>query len=141
MSNINRSRGCTIKMHSSGFRVVMYKDDPGVYYDERGEEIADTFAKQAGFDVEDLGRQRRKKQRLAHYQAQVEEEFATDQEDTERLLSTNAAGLEVKHVGGGKYAILDGEGDRLTKKPLTKDEAQQLIEDMQNGGEDDGSTS
>lgn len=140
MANIDRNRGCTIKMHASGFRVVMYKDAPGHYYDERGEAVAERMAEQAGFDVEGLRRERIKKERLAAYQAQVEAEFATEEEDTERLLSQDAAGLRVKHIGGGKYAILDSEGSRLTQKPLTKDEAQTLLEDIA-GGQEDGSSS
>lgn len=138
MTNIDRGRGCTIRFHGSGFRVVMYKDAPGVYYDERGGEVSEKIAAQAGFDVEALRREKLKRRRLAEYQAQVEAEFSTEQEDTERLLSVPSEGLQVKHVGGGRYAILGDDGERLTQKPLSKEEAQILIDDLKSGGQDDG---
>lgn len=141
MGAIDRARGCSIRIHSAGFRVVMYKDAPGVFYDERGQKVSEAVAAQAGFDTETLGRERQKQERMAEFRKQVEAEFATEQEDTEKLLSMPSEGLHVKHIGGGKYAIMDDDGNRLTQKPLTKDEAHTLIEDLQNGGSNDGTTS
>lgn len=137
---INRNRGCTIRFHPSGFRVIMYKDTPGEYINERGEPMAEKLAEQAGFDVKMLRKERMKRQRMAEYKAKVEAEFATEQEDVETLLSAPESGLTVKHVGKGKYAIVDDEGVRLTKKPLTKAEAEVLINDLkdQTGGDDHG---
>lgn len=138
---IDRDRGCTIRFHPSGFRVAMYKDAPGEYLDERGEPLSEKIAEQAGYDVHSLARERAKKRRLEQYKARVEEEFATEQEDVETLLSVPESGLEVKHIGKGKYAIMDDAGNRLTKKPLTKAEAETLINDLKTGGQQDGTSS
>lgn len=137
---INRNRGCTIRFHPSGFRVIMYKDAPGEYLDERGGPMTEKVAEQAGFDVKSLRRERMKRKRMDEYKAKVEAEFATEQEDVETLLSVPESGLTVKHVGKGKYAIVDDAGTRLTQKPLGKAEAEVLINDLrdQSGGQDDG---
>lgn len=135
---IDRNRGCTIRFHPSGFRVVMYKDAPGVYFNERGEPANERLAAQAGFDVPVLRKAKLKQERMAQYKAKVEEEFATEQDEVENLLSAPEEGLAVKHIGKGKYAIVDADGERLTQKPLTKAEAQTLMDDLKAGGQDDG---
>lgn len=140
MGRIDRNRGCTIRLHPSGFRVVMYQDAPGEYVDERGTEVTERVAEQAGYDVATLRRERLKRARLAEKRAEVEREFSTEQEDVEKLLSAPQQGLAVKHVGKGKYAIIGEDGQRMTKKPLTKAEAETLMEDLRKaGGQDDGS--
>jgi len=116
----------------------MYKDAPGEYVDERGEGMLEKLAEQAGFDSVALRKEKMKRARLVEYQAKVEAEFATEQEDVESLLSVPDAGLAVKHIGKGKYAIIDEVGVRLTKKPLTKEEAETLINDLKAGGQDNG---
>jgi hypothetical protein len=42
---INRNRGCAIRLHPSGMRVVMYYDAPGEYFDERGEQLKPEVAR------------------------------------------------------------------------------------------------
>lgn len=140
MAGVDLNRGCTIRIHPHGFRVIMYKDAPGKYLSEAGDPLSSKLAGEAGFDVETLERERRKQERMAEYQAKVEAEFATEQENIETLLSAPTEGLHVKHIGKGKYAILDGEGERLTKNPLTKGEAEVLIKDLQSGGSDHGTS-
>lgn len=140
MGRINRNRGCSIRFHPSGFRVIMYKDAPGEYMDERGASLSEKLAGEAGFDVATLRKERVKRQRMAEAQARIEQEFATEQDDVEALLSVPESGLTVKHIGKGKYAIMDEEGNRLTKKPLTKAEAQTLMDDLKSGGQDDGTS-
>lgn len=140
MSGVDLDRGCTIRIHPSGFRVIMYKDAPGEYLGERGEPMTEAIAAQAGFDVDALGRERAKKKRLDEYRAKVEQEFADGQEELEALTAMSPEGLQVKHIGKGKYGILDEAGNRVTKNPLTKAEAEALIRDM-SGGADHGSSS
>jgi hypothetical protein len=141
MQGIDRDRGCTIRFHPSGFRVIMYDDAPGEYLSEKGDPMPESVAAKAGFDIEGLAKERRKLQRLAEYKAKVEEEFATEESDVEALLSVPGSGLEVKHIGAGKYAIMDEDGQRLTQKPLTRQEAETLINDLKAGGSDDGEAS
>jgi hypothetical protein len=143
MSAIDRNRGCIIRFHPSGFRVVMYVDAPGEYFSESGNPMSEKLAGEAGFEVKELEHQRRKNARLAQYKAQVEEEFATQQEEVEAVLSAEAGTLQVKHIGGGKYAILDESGTRLTTKPLSKAEAETLIADFKiaEGGSYHGASS
>lgn len=141
MAAIQRSRGCTIRFHPNGFRVFMYKDEPGKWFDERGEEVTDKVAQRAGFDVETLRRERAKREKLEQYRQRVEQEFESKEQDVARLLSARTEGLEVKHIGAGKYAIHDAEGVRLTQRALTKREAEELISDMQQEGANHGEAS
>lgn len=140
MPAIQRSRGCTIRFHPDGFRVFMYKGEPGRWYDERGETVTEKVAQRAGFDVETLQRERAKREKLEQYRQRVEQEFASQEQDVARLLSAQTEGLEVKHIGAGKYAVHDAEGVRLTQRALSKREAEELISDMQQGGQQDGET-
>lgn len=126
---IDRNRGCTIRTHPSGFRVVMYKDAPGEYFAENEEVLTPEIASEAGFDTESLTKAKRKKDRLAKARADIEKEFETAEEEIANELSQkNTKGAYVKHIGAGKYGILDRKGEKLTTEPLTKDQAESLMD-------------
>jgi hypothetical protein len=130
MSGIQASRGCRIRFHPSGYRVVMYYDSPGQFFNESGKPVGEEVAAQAGYDVEELGRERKKRERIEELRRKAEAEFATVEQKVEKELSASSTGgMVVKHVGGGKYAVFDSEGVRLTKRGLTKEEAELLASD------------
>lgn len=140
MSGLDRSRGCIIRTHPAGYRVAMYYDAPGEYYDERGGEVTEALAEQAGFDTADLRRQRIKQQKLMEARQQIEREFATTEQDTAALLSTEGE-VEVKPVAKGKYALFDASsGERLTTRDMTKQQATEFLTAMR-GQEESTATS
>lgn len=134
--SIDRNRGCTIRIHPQGFRVVMYKDAPGEFFSEGGEPFPAEVASAAGFDTEGLGRERLKQQRLAEMKEQIEREYASREEDMARVLSEESpTGLEVKHIGAGKYAVFNKNGERLTQEPMAKGQCQELLRQLDSESE------
>lgn len=63
-------------------QVCMYKDQPGVYLNERGEEYppeqAARYAKKAGFDVEEMEKLRQRNEKLAEARLRIDEEMALE---------------------------------------------------------------
>lgn len=123
--SFDRDKGMTIRFHPSGARVGMYKDTPGVYYDGKGERVNKDMAREAGFDVERLARERRKQKKIqkAKERIEAEEEQALRQAEEEAEREADDEDYEVYHAGGGKYAVRDAEGNRLCD-PTTKEEAE-----------------
>lgn len=129
---IDRNRGCTIRFHPQGFRVVVYKDAPGEFWAENGEPLSPEIARAAGFDVRALLKERTKQQRMAELKAQVEREFASREEALAAEMNDTATGAySVRHIGGGKYAIVDSEGKRLTTEPATKEQCEALLAELE----------
>lgn len=126
--SIERSRGAIIRFHPSGFRVVMYKDAPGEYVDERGEKFPVAIAKAAGFNVEKLAKERDKQERMVAFKEKLDRDYASEEERLAAALSTDGE-LSVKHIGGGQYAIYNG-ASRVTHTALNKTEAEALIEQL-----------
>lgn len=126
--SIDLDRGCIIRQHSSGIRIVMYADAPGDYFDERGMPISEAVALAAGFDVAELSKQKAKAKRLKAFHAQLEREYASEQDRIADAITAGGA-LRARHIGGGQYAIFDGD-NQVTKYALTKEGASELIEQL-----------
>lgn len=124
---LDTDRGVTKRRHPNGFVVAMYKDEPGVFLNLKGEPVGAEVARKAGFDVETLEVERRKAEKMAHARAEIEKEFESKSEEIERILDAQSASYSVRHVGGGKYGIFDDAGERLTEQPMTKEEAQDFM--------------
>lgn len=143
---VDLNRGVTKRLHPSGFAVCMYKDQPGVYLDASGREVSDEIARSAGFDIDLLARAKAKADKMAEARAKIEAEFAEKEKLIEDEINADAKRYEVRHVAFGKYAIFEGD-EAVTKKSLTKDEAQALLKQMEAGSKptdtedpDDGKT-
>lgn len=69
----------TVKTKNGDLQVCMYKDQPGVYLDEQGNEYppesALRFAKKAGFDVEEMEKLRVRNEKMAEAQARIDDEL------------------------------------------------------------------
>lgn len=139
---LDLDRGVTKRKHPNGFVVAMYKDAPGHFLDTHGRELTEDLAKQAGFDVDNLITERRKQEKMQEARAQIEREFESQSEEIERLLDARTEKYEVRHVGGGRYGIYDDEGNRLTQKPMTRDEAENFVDrlDLPTGSGNDAGT-
>jgi len=74
--SIDLNRGVTKRIHLNGIQVCMYKDAPGVYYDAIGNELTEDFAKQAGFDISYLKKEREKMDKLSSAKREIEKEYA-----------------------------------------------------------------
>lgn len=143
MSGIQRSRGCIIRTHrKGGFRVVMYHDQPGDYFDERGLPLSDDVAKAAGYDVVKYAREKEKLSKLSTYKRVLDAEYASAEEAIAQAMS-DGDNVVARHVGGGQYLLFDPDGNKLLKKPVNREEAALLIGEFgtfDEGGEDGNKT-
>lgn len=123
---LNLNRGVTMRKHPSGMAVAMYDDTPGSYMTERGEPLDAEFAKQAGFNVGADQRRAAVNKRVADYQKQLEDELKSE-EDALASIMSDAGNYDVRHIGGGQYAIFDKDGERMTRVAMTKKDVELLI--------------
>ena len=138
---VDFDRGVNIRLHKSGIRVCMYLDDPGAFYDANGDPLADSYAAQAGFDVEGLTRERKKREALAKAQAEIERDFAKRDADYERVAEAAVMGsLTVRHISRGKYAVFSEAGEQVTQGSFTKEQAEKLLATVSGGDSDGGET-
>lgn len=124
---LDLDRGVTKRKHPNGFVVAMYKDVPGQFMDVNGDPLDEELARQAGFDTETLSKERMKNEKMQEARQQIEKEFESQSEEIERLLDAKTEKYHVRHVGGGRYGIYDDAGNRLTQKPMTRDEADNFV--------------
>jgi len=126
LSRIDLDRGVVKRNHASGMQVVMYKDKPGVFYDNRGTLVSDALAADAGFNVEQLRREQKRQELLSNYSQQLHDQFAAEEQRLARQASEGLDTVEIRAVGKD-YALFDrASGDRLTSVPLTLDGARDM---------------
>ncbi len=126
---IDLNRGVTIKADpSSGARVYMYKDTPGVFLNDHGHEVADSLASRAGFATKDLKRQRLKREAIATASAEIEAEFESEKaEQNSKVVKETKDGYKIKQFAFGRCWVFGPDGDKMHDKPLTKQEAIHLL--------------
>lgn len=125
---LDLNRGCLIRFHPANrMQIAMYIDSPGEYYTETGSPVAPELARQAGFDVEKDMRQKVANARLAAAKRQIEAEMRAEEDAIAQVLSDRSK-LDVRHIGGGQYALFDKvNGKQLTKVAMTKADIEVLI--------------
>lgn len=109
---LDLNRGVITKYHPGGLKVSMYFDDPGTYYNDRGEKIDESFAKAAGFDIEKNRKEKLKQLKLEQFKRQLDEEYASAEERLAEELARNG-GHDVRPVGGGQFALFGKDGKRV----------------------------
>ena len=129
MPRVDFDRGAILRLHPSGARICAYVDSPGTYFDMNEQAVPDSIAVEAGFNVEIDRRERRKTEALDKARADIEREFAAKDGDYAKAMDAAMLGpMEVKHMGGGRFALFDFEGKRVTEGKLTREQADKLIE-------------
>ncbi len=130
MSEIDVNRGVNIKTDpSTGARVYMYKDTPGVFLNDHGHEVADSLASRCGFPIKELKKQREKREALSRATAEIEAEFEADQasQKSEKVIKESEDGYKIVQFAFGRCWVFGPDGDKLHPKPLTKQEAHHLF--------------
>lgn len=127
MAKLDLDRGVIVKFHPANrMQIAMYVDSPGVYYTETGEPVAPELARQAGFKVENLLREKLKLERLAAFRRQLDAEMREEEEAFAQALS-NKSNHDVRHIGGGQYALFSKDGKKLTRVAMTKADVELLV--------------
>lgn len=110
-----------------GLEVYMYKDSPGIFYDAHGNEVNEKLAGIAGFPINKLANERKRKERLAAFKDQVDKELALISEDDPIVLAERD-GWKIVQAPGGRARIMTTDGDYITPLPVTQEEAFQLLD-------------
>lgn len=127
MAKLDLDRGVTIRFHPSNrMQIAMYDDTPGAYVTQTGDFVAPELARQAGFDVERDIRRKVANERLAAARRQIEAELREEEEIIASALSGKSK-MDVRHIGGGQYALFSKEGKQLTKVAMTRADIELLV--------------
>lgn len=125
---IDYDRGVIIKIHqTSGMDVFMYVDTPGVFLNAFGTEIDPSIAKEAGYDVDRLLREKVKRERMAQAAKLIEQELALEEKEGVREVVAERQGFKVIDLGLGRHYVEDPEGNQLTAQPLPLEQAKLLL--------------
>jgi len=130
VSKIDDDRGVMKMRHQTGMLVSMYLDEPGVYLNDFGKPVPEDIAKQAGFDVERLGREKAKRARIAAAMADIEADLQLDPETDEQKVLIERDGYKMIAAGQNMAMLVDEENNRLTPVPLPLVEAEQLLDSL-----------
>ena len=123
---IDLNRGVIMRTHrQSGITVCMYKDDPGVYLDENGHEIGESFARDAGFDVDTLDKQKERNEAMAKAIANVNREY----ESEKNQIVFEAGGFKVRHEEAGRHSVLDAE-DLIMSRDHSRGDAINIVRQL-----------
>lgn len=133
--HIDVNRGVTMKIHPSGVRVYMYKDEPGFYLSGQGTPVGEDLAREAGFDVAQLGKKRAIKEKMAEAQARILADMELAQEG--RKVLAERQGFQLVDIGYGRHQVLGPDGILLTPQWLPLEQGQQLFEQLVPEGKDD----
>ncbi len=127
---IDLNRGVTIKTDpSSGARVYMYKDTPGVFLNIHGHTVADSLAAGCGFPIKELKKLRDKRVAMERASAEIEAEFESEKATVgkEKVIKQSEDGYKIVQYAFGRCWVFGPDGDKLHDKPLTKQEALHLF--------------
>ena len=114
--SIDLNRGCTIRPLPSGKRVIMYKDQPGVYFDGTGEEVDVEEAAEAGFDVKRLDFDRRHQAAQREATARLTRDYEMKLQEIQRLMRHSLEGhtLDIEKGSDKLYRAFDENGDQVS---------------------------
>lgn len=126
--NIDLNAGVTMKRQAKdgkdvGPAVYMYKSRPGVYFNVFGNEVSEELAKEAGFDVEKLSRQRRQAELIEQAKKDIEAQLS---DPDEKVVVKEREGVKVVKIGEGRYTIEGPDGSNILPPGVQYDEARAM---------------
>jgi hypothetical protein len=101
--SLDHSRPLTLKVKGETV-IAMYKDDPGVFYNEAGREVAPELAATVGFDIVALQKQRNVNRRVAEATKEIERE---ESEKLRRIALEEDPVFYAEHRGNTAFAVRD----------------------------------
>lgn len=130
IGNIDYDRGVIIVNHArTGMDIFMYADDPGKFLNAHSAPVSDELAKEAGFDVEKLAKERLKKARKEQAYQMIDAELSSDS-DVKSEVVEEKNGFKLLNTGAGRHHVEDPDGNRLSSFPLSLEDAQRLLSGM-----------
>lgn len=124
---IDYDEGVLIMAHpGSGMDVFMYVSKPGEYLTAHATPVSDQVAKEAGYNVEQLSKERLRMARKAQASAIIDKELADDTNMTEECVNSRN-GFKLISIGLGRHNVTDPDDNVLNKFPLPKESAEKLF--------------
>lgn len=125
--SIDLDRGVWMRTHPGvGMDVYMYVDDPGVYYDAHGNQVSKAIAEAAGFDVEKLEVEHKRKTAVDNAMKEIDAKFGT----TQPKVHAEQGGFTAWDMGMGRFNVKDAQGNVLNKDPISKEQAEVLLKHL-----------
>lgn len=127
---INYDDGVIINVHpGTGMDVFMYVDKPGAYLTAHGRDVPEAIAREAGFDVDRLSKEKLRRERKAQAGAIIDKELADDANTVEECVDEQN-GFRLVSIGLGRHNVKDPDGNILNTSPLPKESALRLFKAM-----------
>jgi hypothetical protein len=134
---IDFDRGVIIgKDQATGVNVYMYADTPGIYLNVQGLPVTTELAARAGFDIDKYYKARVKRERMAAAKAVIEQEL--DENNSKKKVIKERNGWAIVALGFGKHVIEDPDGQSVSERTLTGEEAQVVFDHLVPVSEEDG---
>lgn len=125
---IDLDRGVRLsKDPRTGMEVYMYLDSPGEYLTPQGSHCPDAVAAAAGYDIESLGKEKIKREKLAEFQRQLDVEFSGE---ADRTVLAERGDFKLVEVGTNGNVIITDNDKSLTALPMPRSLGEELFEKL-----------
>lgn len=104
---IDYDRGVEFRRTPSGITVYMYLDSPGVFLNAHGGEVSKELAREAGFDIVRLIRERERRTALDAALAEVNKQFSYVGPET---VVKERDGYTLINLGNGRFVVRYPDG-------------------------------
>jgi len=127
---IDYDRGVTIKScdKPTCFPVYMYKDTPGVYLNVYGQPVSEDNAKEAGYDVDALRKQKEFRERSAVALEEIRAQLEMEASGNDKVVMERG-GLKIVTFGH-HYHVKDQHDNVISPIPLPLDQATLLLDKL-----------
>lgn len=132
----NRDRQHHQRKHPGlGWEILMYSDEPGVYYSPDGRQVSQKMAEDAGYDVAAMRRQKQRTEKLKASQDEIAREF----KDLEGGIAYEVGDYQVVKGSRDRFSIRTADGP-VSAQPFSFEEAKRYADLLAKGDEeaDDG---
>jgi hypothetical protein len=124
---VDYDRGVIINVHpGTGMDVFMYVDAPGKYITAHSNEVSETIAREAGYDVEKLSKERTRLERKLAAAKLIDAELADDK-DIEQVVVRERDGWKLVSFGVGRHNVVDPDGNVLNRSPLSLEMGEKIF--------------
>ena len=138
-SFLHSGRHGVAKKHPGGFRVVMFLDEPGLFYTELGDPLSDKEAEAAGFDVGHLSVERIKREQLAEAKRKIDEQFAKEADridkDPEPAEDESGALVRIDRVARGSFNVVEASTGKILLEGVPRVQAEHYVVEVNSRGE------
>lgn len=124
--SINLDRGVTKRNTGGGIAVYMYKDEPGVFRSAFGNVISDDLAREAGFPVDALAQERRKRSQMAQAVKEIEAQYNEASRSAPKVIMERE-GWQLVSIGMGMHNVLTPDGSAVNPTPMAAEAAGRLL--------------